>query len=616
MAEQLFYGSIDSVNPVKGPTNSFNRIYFNSTAGSNVITDVIPRSGYAGYDLIFEGMYLNATSTFEDAIIESFDPVAQTITLNATASSTNTGQTKQGRVSPGLGQYFIPSASLYDPQSLQTVRTITGSKDDDYDGSSSIYAVLGPMANSLNTAIPGRFHKYNIVNIPYKSGNSEFSFLMQWGEKGEEPSDEQLFIGSNQTFAIVQLSTTESLAPTFSTKIGTLGSVPGGSDQAGYQIEVTDFFDDIVSTDIYYTGSEVSSNNRDINFSGSGVEVTPSGSDGVLVDIKNDTLTSFYTGSEVLTSPTNKINFTGSGVEVESSGSDGILVTIDGGGSGGTYTNSDPTPINFPSDDDPNIPSGTTFTNKTFPEMMDLMLYPELDPTLTNPSNTFSISPSGLREIGETITTITLSATFSKGSINPQYTSATPFRSGDPNTYVYTGTGTSNNASTSLTDTELVTSYTVLQGSNSWTGAVSYNAGPQPKTSKDNDYDSPLSAGTTSAITRTITGVYPAFATTSAIGTLTKQSLQSMSTYIQVSMVAETGNGDKQTIDIPDAWNGGSGVSGLQQFNTLSGTWDSISLSSFTTSATTQTIQGNSVNYTKYTYNGSTIGARQLRFTV
>jgi hypothetical protein len=332
----------------------------------------------------------------------------------------------------------------------------------------------------------------------------------------------------------------------------------------------------------------------------------------LMLENDNDTLSTYYTGS-LLDNKTQNINFSGSGVEVTTSGSDGILVTIDGGGSGGTYTNSDPTPINFPSDDDPNIPSGTTFANKTFPEMMDLMLYPELDPTLTNPSNTFSISPSGLREIGETIATITLSATFSKGSINPQYTSATPFRSGDPNTYVYTGTGTSNNASTSLTDTELVTSYTVLQGSNSWTGAVSYDAGPQPKTSKDNDYDSPLSAGTTSAITRTITGVYPAFATTSAIGTLTKQSLQVMTTYIQVSMVAETGNGDKQTIDIPDAW---STITGLQQFNTLSGTWDSISLSSFTTSATTQTIQGNSVNYTKYAYNGSTIGARQLRFTV
>lgn len=609
MADQLFYGSISSVNPVKGPDNFFNRIYFDSVDGDKVITNVVPRSGYAGFDLIFEGMYLDATNTFDDAIIESFDAVAQTITLNVTASSTNTS--KQGKSSPGPGQYFIPSASLYDPQSLQTVRTITGSNDDNYDGSSSIYAVLAPMANTSNTAIPGRFHKYNLTDIPYKQGNSEFSFLMQWGEKEEEPSDQQLLIGSNQTFAIVQLSTTESLAPIFSQKIGLLGSVPAGSDQAGYQIEVTDFLDDLVSTDIYYTGSEVSGNNRDINFSGSGVVVTTSGSDGVLVDIKNDTLTSFYTGSEVLTEPTNKINFTGSGVEVESSGSDGILVTIDGGGSGGTYTNSDPTPINFPSDDDPNIPSGTTFANKTFPEMMDLMLYPELDPTLTAPSNTFTISPSGLREIGESIATITLSATFSKGSISPAY-GTTGFRSGDPNTYVYTGTGTSNNSSTLLTDSQTVSSYTVLSGANSWTGAVSYDAGPQPLTSKGNDYDSPLSAGTTPAITRTITGVYPVFATTSVIGTLTKQSLQSMTTYIQVSMVAETG-GNKQTIDIPDDW---SSIQGLQQFNTFSGTWDSINLSQFTITSVTNTIQGNVIDYNRYTHNSNTIGARQLRFTV
>ena len=331
----------------------------------------------------------------------------------------------------------------------------------------------------------------------------------------------------------------------------------------------------------------------------------------LMLENDNDTLSTYYTGS-LLDNKTQNINFSGSGVEVTTSGSDGILVTIDGGGSGGTYTNTDPTPINFPSDDDPNIPSGTTFANKTFPEMMDLMLYPELDPTLTNPSNTFSISPSGLREIGETIATITLSATFNKGSISPAY-GTTGFRSGDPNNYVYTGTGATDNASTALTDTETVSSYTVLQGSNSWTGAVAYDAGPQPLTSKGNNFSSPLSAGTTSVITRTITGVYPTFATTSAIGTLTKQSLQVMTTYIQVSMVAETGNGDKQTIDIPDAW---STITGIQQFNTLSNSWDTVQLSTFTTSATTQTIQGNSVNYTKYVYNGDTIGSRQLRFTV
>ena len=244
--------------------------------------------------------------------------------------------------------------------------------------------------------------------------------------------------------------------------------------------------------------------------------------------------------------------------------------------------------------------------------MMDLMLYPELNPSLSNPSNGFSISPSGLQEIGLLINVVTLSATFNKGSISPAY-GTTGFRSGNPNLYVYTGTDATNNPSTSLTDTELISNYTVIVGSNSWSGRVSFDAGPQPLTNKGNNFSTPLSAGNTGAITRTITGVYPTFATTSTINTLTKQSLQSMNSLVQVSLVAETGNGDKQTVEIPDAF---STITGLQQFNTLSNTYDTISLSTFTTSATTQTIQGISVNYTRYTYNGGTIGARQLRFTV
>jgi len=86
-----------------------------------------------------------------------------------------------------------------------------------------------------------------------------------------------------------------------------------------------------------------------------------------------------------------------------------------------------------------------------------------------------------------------------------------------------------------------------------------------------------------------------------------------MSTYIEVSMVAEPNNSDKQEIDIPVAW---SNITGLQQFNTLSGKWDNIPLTTFTTTPTTQTVQGASVAYTKYTHNGAKIGARQLRFIV
>ena len=244
--------------------------------------------------------------------------------------------------------------------------------------------------------------------------------------------------------------------------------------------------------------------------------------------------------------------------------------------------------------------------------MMNRMLYPTLNPTLTNPSSAFVLSQSGFREINET-TALSFSSTFNQGSINPQYTATSNKRSGLPNTYNYTGTGVSNNTSTSLSDSETVAAYTVLQGSQSWTGSVSYDAGVQPKDSVGGNFNSPLPAGTTSAITRTITGVYPPFATTSSLTTMTKQSLQSMTTYVQVSMVTESGGGGaKQKIDIPNAW---STISGLQQFNTLSQTWDTINLSTFTQSAVQQTIQGLSVNYTRYTHNGATIGARQLRFT-
>ena len=85
-----------------------------------------------------------------------------------------------------------------------------------------------------------------------------------------------------------------------------------------------------------------------------------------------------------------------------------------------------------------------------------------------------------------------------------------------------------------------------------------------------------------------------------------------MTSLIQVSLVTEAGGaGVKQKVDIPNAF---SSITGLQQFNTLSNTWDAINLATFTTSAVTQTIQGQTVNYTRYTHNGSTIGARQLRF--
>ena len=244
--------------------------------------------------------------------------------------------------------------------------------------------------------------------------------------------------------------------------------------------------------------------------------------------------------------------------------------------------------------------------------MMTLMLYPTLYPSFTNISRNFTISPSGLQIIGSTITTLTLSSTFNRGAISPQYTAATPYRSGNPNQYNYGGTGVSNQVSTSLSNSTTTSNYVVVQGNQSWTGAVQYDEGPQPKDSAGVDFSTPLSAGTTNTITRTINGVYPVFGTTVNLSTSTQFSLQTMTTRIQASLVTESGGGGlKQYIEVPNAW---STITGLQQFNTLSNVYDTILLSSFTTSSVTKTIEGQSVNYTKYTHNGGTIGARILRF--
>ena len=153
MAEKLFYGYINNVNPVESGNNSFNRINFNSTIGENTITDVIPNGSYAGFDLIYVGMQMDASGVFNDAIITEIDSINQTITFDVAATATKTGQSGLGRISPGPGQYFIPSASLYDPAGQQTVRTITGSNDSTFDGTSPTYSIIGPAANSSNSQI-------------------------------------------------------------------------------------------------------------------------------------------------------------------------------------------------------------------------------------------------------------------------------------------------------------------------------------------------------------------------------------------------------------------------------------------------------------------------------
>jgi hypothetical protein len=265
-------------------------------------------------------------------------------------------------------------------------------------------------------------------------------------------------------------------------------------------------------------------------------------------------------------------------------------------------------------------PSGTTVNSllgDSFTEFVDTLLFPTVNPTYVLPTNVFSTNATTLQTVAASIS-ITSTATFSKGSILIG-SSFQNYRSGNPINYNYSdpsgNTLIQDVSSASLTNIQTINGYKVLVGYQTFSNNVQYAIGPQPLDNKGMPYGSPLPAGTSSTINVILEGVYPLFATTVSIGTLTQQTLVSMCTAnnTQFTMAAESG-GNKQTFDIPDAWLGyptSRPLVGVGTYNTVSGTWDhqggtqATSLTYWTTSAVTHTISSILTNYTRYTYNGT-----------
>lgn len=136
-------------------------------------------------------------------------------------------------------------------------------------------------------------------------------------------------------------------------------------------------------------------------------------------------------------------------------------ISSGGGGdcTGETYTNLMPTPINVGG-----ITIGDTFNNKTMSQMFDLLLYPEMFPTLTAPSTGFSLSQAGLHEINETIAILNFAASFNRGSISPAY-GTSGFRSGLPVQYNYGGgLLPATVATTNLTNNQTLSNFVVTIG--------------------------------------------------------------------------------------------------------------------------------------------------------
>lgn len=246
------------------------------------------------------------------------------------------------------------------------------------------------------------------------------------------------------------------------------------------------------------------------------------------------------------------------------------------------------------------IQSGTTYEEGTSLEtIFRNLLNPVAYPVLTNPSVSLAGSGSKLLEAGATLA-VTLTATFSRGSINPAY-GTSGYRSGAVQGY------TLNNGTEQAGNTW---SETVSASNKTFKCSARYAAGEQPKDSVGNDYNSPLPAGSVESGTVTYDFVDAMWANTANIATVAKLSLVAKSTKQRDMTFPAQTVANPEIFDIPTSWT----VTAVQVKNDLSGAWEDASSQFTVTDTTHDNAGGTSTAYKRYTFNmGIGTGSRQIR---
>lgn len=277
----------------------------------------------------------------------------------------------------------------------------------------------------------------------------------------------------------------------------------------------------------------------------------------------------------------------------------GVLIPDGGGGTGGSAELQDPLTASITVggiDAGDMYPAGTSLETI----LVDL-LNPVLLPTLTNPSGSISIPGSKLLKIGET-TTVTITASFDRGSINPAY-GTSGYRAGAATGYALNG-GASQSGNTF--------SQTVSSTNKQFQVVISYAAGEQPKDSKGGNYSSPLPAGSVTTNRITYEFVMPIYANVTSAATMDELALVSKSAGTKTFSFPATTTANPECFDLPATWT----MSKIEVYNTLSGKWETATTQFTATTTTHDDATGTPVNYNRYTcnYSGS-LGARDVRVT-
>jgi len=208
-------------------------------------------------------------------------------------------------------------------------------------------------------------------------------------------------------------------------------------------------------------------------------------------------------------------------------------------GGGGVYAGASPTTCTVGG-----LNSGSPILGCSISCILEEILVPTVNPTLTMPSSTFCISPSmSSAEVGSSIL-VTGCACFNAGCISPQYTATCDKRSCGPLCYLYNTWGTPLPVAAGgyCFNSYSFVAHNVTAGNNTVSSTVCYAQGVQPKNSAGGDYDCFITDGCTTPInTVTICGLFPYY-------------------YGRVTCAAAAGVGRPSASCIQTIINSGSGV--------------------------------------------------------
>ena len=261
------------------------------------------------------------------------------------------------------------------------------------------------------------------------------------------------------------------------------------------------------------------------------------------------------------------------------------------------------------------IAKGTTISTlegKTYNEMFDDLLFPTVNPTFTAPSASIAFkSYSSTQEVGANgPTSANFTTSYSAGEIklNGVKQANRGGAQDTANSFIYVGGDTRNKTLPSK----------VTLGGTSFKYRAAFAEGPQPKNNKGGNYDSPLSAGTVDSSAITLNGTYPWYASTvgvTASSPVTKQSLIAWNATAGAMYTGDAGftleaSGTvPQVIKVPNSRT----ITNMEMYDTGAEKWKAVSLSVWTTSTESISVNGTNVTYTVYTYTGDARGQVKLR---